>query len=44
MFQPQYICVSSLPDDPIRQLISLRLKCLNDKDAQLSLDFEQIEN
>lgn len=39
MFQPQYIYISSFPDDPIRQLIALRLKNLNDNDAKLNSDF-----
>jgi hypothetical protein len=35
MFEPQYICITSILDDPIRQLIKLRLTNLNNKNSNL---------
>jgi hypothetical protein len=39
MFEPQYICITSIPDDPIRQLIKLRLTNINNKNSNLDEDF-----
>jgi hypothetical protein len=39
MFQPQYICVNSYPEDLVRQLITIRLKNLNDKNANFTPEY-----
>ena len=43
MFQPQYVCIATFPDDIVRQLIAIRLKNLNDKNAELAGQYERIE-
>lgn len=42
MFHPHYIGISSFPQDPIRQLIEIRLKNLNDSNLELNKDFNKI--
>lgn len=43
MFSPQYICITSFPDDPIRKLIAVRLRTLNDKNAEFNNNFNFIQ-
>lgn len=43
MFHPQYIYITAFPEDPIRQLIALRLHHLNNNNAQLNKEFMAIE-
>jgi hypothetical protein len=40
MFQPQYISITCIPEDPIRQLIKIRLTHLNNKNSDLDQDFK----